>query len=218
MANYVFLGPPGVGKGTMASEMAKQERLAHLSTGDMFRAELKNGTALGRKAKTYMDSGQLVPDELVCDIVADKLEHLDDQYRGFIMDGFPRTVPQAERFDKDLHRLFMPLTGVILMEAPDTVLVPRLTGRRVCRQCGFIAHVVFNPPRKDGVCDICGGEMYQRSDDSEKTVLERLQVYESQTLPLVEYYRRSALLMRVDATGAKDENYQRMVEAIRSCG
>lgn len=191
------MGPPGAGKGTQAADLVKKYQIPHISTGDMFRAAIKSGTALGLKAKEYMDAGQLVPDEVTIGIVAERLAE-DDCSKGFLLDGFPRTVPQADALDKILKDLNMELDGVINIEVPEDKLIERLTGRRICRKCGATYHLVFNPPAAESVCDQCSGELYQRSDDTLETAKNRLQVYNDQTQPLIDYYRQKGYLKEIN--------------------
>lgn len=195
----VLLGPPGVGKGTQAATLARAEGVAHISTGDILRAHMAQGTPLGKLAKEYVEKGLLVPDDVILGIVRERLQEPDAQ-RGFIFDGFPRTVPQADGLGRLLAELGAELDAVISLEAPDEVVVERISGRRTCRQCGAVYHVRWNPPRTAGVCDRCGGELYQRSDEDPETVRQRLAVYHSQTAPLIAYYRERGLLRSVDGT------------------
>ena len=190
MKRVVLLGPPGAGKGTQAKKISEKYNILHISTGDIFRANVKEGTPLGLKAKEYMDKGLLVPDELVCDLVEDRISW-DDCKEGYLLDGFPRTVFQAEHFDNFLKGKGQELTLVLDIEVPDEAILPRMAGRRVCRGCGASYHVINMPPKKEGVCDLCGGEVYQRADDTEETVKARLNVYHDQTSPLIEYYTKS---------------------------
>ncbi|MFZ3102125.1 MAG: adenylate kinase [Desulfitobacteriaceae bacterium] len=189
----IIMGPPGAGKGTQASVLVERFHIPHISTGDMFRAAIKAGTALGLKAKEYMDVGGLVPDEVTIGIVQERLNQADCA-DGFLLDGFPRTVAQAGALDKIIQSLAVKLDGVINIEVDEAKLLARLTGRRVCRQCGDTYHQVFNPPAKEAVCDKCGGELYQRSDDTLETAQNRLNVYNTQTEPLINYYRTQGLL------------------------
>jgi adenylate kinase len=191
--NVVLLGAPGAGKGTQAERIVARFGLPHISTGDMLRAAVAKDTAMGREAKRYMESGELVPDEVVIGVVRDRLAE-DDTREGFLLDGFPRTIEQAERLDALLADAGRRLTDVVQLDVPEDELVERLAGRRLCRSCGKGYHVVFDPPRREGVCDVCGGELYQRADDNEETVRNRLSVYREQTEPLVEYYRDRGIL------------------------
>ncbi|KKM12652.1 adenylate kinase [Clostridiales bacterium PH28_bin88] len=193
----LLMGPPGAGKGTQAEVLTSKLEVPHISTGDMFRKAIKEGTELGRKAKEYMDAGQLVPDEVTIGIVRERLNE-PDCAKGFLLDGFPRTVPQAEALDRILASTGRGLDAVLNIEVPREKLVDRLTGRRVCRACGATYHVLFNPPKAGGVCDHCGGELYQRSDDTVETVENRLDVYERQTAPLIAYYRDKGLLQSIN--------------------
>lgn len=195
--NLLIMGPPGGGKGTQCEVLVRELKITHISTGDMFRENVKGGTELGLKAKEYMDAGQLVPDELVVAMVKDRLSKPDCE-NGFLLDGFPRTVPQAEALDATLKGMGILLDAVLNVAVPRGRLLARLTGRRVCRACGATFHVLFNTPKEEGKCDKCGGELYQRSDDTEATVNQRLDVYEAQTQPLIEYYGKQGLLKEID--------------------
>mgnify|MGYP000430482470 CR=1 FL=1 len=195
--NLLIMGPPGGGKGTQCEILTKELNITHISTGDMFRENVKKGTELGKKAKEYMDAGQLVPDELVVAMVKDRLSQ-PDCAAGFLLDGFPRTVPQAEALDRTLNEMGIKLDAVLNIAVPRERLLERLTGRRVCKACGATFHVLFNKPKVEGKCDKCGGELYQRSDDTEATVNQRLDVYEVQTQPLIAYYREQGLLKEVN--------------------
>ncbi|ABB16065.1 adenylate kinase [Carboxydothermus hydrogenoformans] len=210
----LIMGPPGAGKGTQAEKIVKEFGITHISTGDMFRAALKNQTPLGLKAKEYMDKGELVPDEIVIAMVEERIS-APDCAKGFLLDGFPRTIPQAEALDKKLAEMGITLDGVINIEVPREELIERLTGRRVCRQCGATYHVKFNPPKVEGVCDACGGELYQRSDDSLETVSNRLDVYEAQTAPLKDYYAKTGLLKNIDGTKSIEEVFASIKNALQ---
>ncbi|MDD4751984.1 MAG: adenylate kinase [Desulfitobacteriaceae bacterium] len=209
----ILLGPPGAGKGTQAEVLVKKLSIPHISTGDMFRNAIKEGTELGKKAKGYMDSGQLVPDEVTVGIVQERISQNDCQ-GGFLLDGFPRTVSQAEALDGILAEMQTGLDAVISIEVPKEKLVTRLTGRRVCRKCGATYHMEFNPPGQDGACDKCSGELYQRSDDTEETVLNRLSVYENQTAPLIEYYSQKGLLKKIDGDKPIDQVLVKIGESL----
>lgn len=211
LKHLVFLGPPGSGKGTMAEMLAERGGLAHISTGDMLRAAVKRGTELGRKAKSYMDQGELVPDELIVAMVGERLDADDVREAGFILDGFPRNLNQGTRLDEALGRIGLTLDRVLLFEAPVETIVERLTGRRVCRSCGRIYHVRFIPPKIGGVCDECGGELYQRDDDREETIRNRLVVYERETAELVSYYGDKDLLTRLDASLPREQAFDRLL-------
>lgn len=193
----VLLGPPGAGKGTQAAKLTIKYNIPHISTGDIFRKNLKEKTDLGIKAKEYMDKGLLVPDDIVVDIVKDRLVEKDCK-EGFLLDGFPRTVEQAEALEKELDDLGIILSGVINIDVKDQVLIDRLTSRRVCRNCGATYNAKFNKPKQDNICDICQGELYIRDDDKEETVKNRLRVYKEQTQPLIDYYSRKGLLKTID--------------------
>jgi len=199
-ARVAFLGPPGAGKGTQARELAQEWRVPHLATGDMLREAVAAGTPLGREAKGYMDQGALVPDDVIIRMMGERLGKADAG-RGFILDGFPRTIAQAEALAKLLKDLGQTLDTVIYFDVSEPELLRRLTGRRVCRACGHSYHMTSNPPKRAGVCDQCGGELYQRDDDAETTVRKRLDVYQRQTAPLLDYYRQRSLLATVSGEG-----------------
>ncbi len=211
----ILLGPPGAGKGTQAKRLIERYGIPQISTGDILRAAVREGTELGKKAKQYMDAGQLVPDEVVIGIIRERLKEADCA-KGFILDGFPRTVPQAEALKGVLSDLGQALDHVVSIEVPDEDLVERLTGRRTCRTCGAMYHVKFNPPKQEGVCDKCGGELYQRDDDREETIRARLKVYHDQTAPLVEFYTKEGLLRRIDGVGSVDEIYGRILGVLEA--
>lgn len=204
--NLVLLGPPGAGKGTQAARIVADYGIPHISTGDILRAAVKEQTPLGLEAKKYMDAGELVPDSVVIGIVKDRLNQ-PDTAQGFLMDGFPRTIPQAEALDQALAELDRAVTKVLVILVEEEVLVRRLTGRRVCRSCGALFHIYLNPPKVEGVCDLCGGELYQRDDDNEVTVRNRLEVYRKQTEPLIDYYDQAGLVVRLDGSLPPDEVY-----------
>ena len=206
----VLLGPPGAGKGTQAVRLVEKYGVPQISTGDIFRANIKAGTELGKKAQEYTNSGRLVPDELVCDLVKDRLMQ-DDCKNGYLLDGFPRTIFQAEQLDKFLAEMGQKLDAVINFEVGNEVLIERLTGRRVCKGCGESCHVKFAPPKVDGVCDKCGGELEQRKDDSRETAENRLSVYEESTAPLIEYYSKSGALKNFNADQDPDVVFAEIV-------
>ncbi|KXA28757.1 adenylate kinase [Peptoniphilus harei] len=197
----VILGPPGAGKGTQAEYIVERYNIPHISTGDIFRENIKNNTELGKKAKSYMDKGLLVPDDLVIALVEDRLNK-DDAKEGFLLDGFPRTVAQAVSLDSILDKNDDKLTKVINISVDPEILIERAVGRRVCKTCGMTYHVKFNPPKEEGVCDKDGTKLIQRDDDTEETVKTRISVYFDQTAPLIDYYRAQNLLIDID--GAKD--------------
>ncbi len=201
MLRTILLGPPGAGKGTQAVKIVEKYHIPHISTGDIFRENIKNGTDLGNRAKAYMDRGELVPDELVVEIATDRLTKADCK-NGFLLDGFPRTIFQAEKLDEFLEGRGEKLDKVINIDVEKSALVKRITGRRVCKQCGASYHIENIPPKKEGVCDNCGGELIQREDDTEETVLNRIDVYNKQTRPLAEYYEKSGIIANID--GNKD--------------
>ncbi|HHY98457.1 MAG TPA: adenylate kinase [Firmicutes bacterium] len=211
----VLLGPPGVGKGTQAEKLAQYYDVPHISSGDMFRTALAKGTPLGLEAKKYMEAGRLVPDEVTIGLVKERLE-AQDTHAGFILDGFPRTLPQAEALDKLLKELSMPLDYVVSIEAKQEVVVERLVARRTCKKCGAVYHLVFNPPATPGRCDKCGGELYQRSDDTETTVRRRLEVYYAETEPLIGYYRQQGLLISVNGEQDIDDVFAEIRKSIKA--
>jgi adenylate kinase len=196
-----FLGPPGAGKGTQARDLAQEWRVLHLATGDMLREAVAAGSPLGREARGYMDRGALVPDDVIIRMMAERLSAADAG-RGFILDGFPRTIAQAEALARLLKDIGQTLDTVVYFDVSEPELLRRLTGRRVCRACGHSYHLTSNPPKRAGVCDACGGELYQRDDDGEATVRKRLEVYQRQTAPLLDYYRQRNLLAPVSGEGA----------------
>lgn len=208
----ILLGPPGAGKGTQAERLVKKYRLAYIATGDMLRAAVKAGSALGRRAREYMEQGQLVPDEIVVGIVNERLLE-PDCANGALLDGFPRTAGQARALDRALAEMGQKVDRVVHIEVAEEELIARLTGRRICRECGAAYHVKFNPPKVRNVCDQCGGELYQREDDSLATVTERLAVYSKQTEPLIEYYRELDLLTTIDGN-RKIEEIAAQIEAV----
>ena len=200
----IFLGPPGSGKGTQAVRLAKETGLPHISTGDLFRENMSQNTELGQKAKGYINAGKLVPDELTLEIFYDRVKR-PDAAKGYILDGFPRTIPQAEALDKYLKGKNL---KVFNLDVPDSVIMQRITGRLSCQKCGNIQHKDFSPPKVSGVCDKCGGQLTQRKDDSPETVVERLKVYHAQTAPLIDYYKKQGKLITIDAQKSPDEVFK----------
>lgn len=199
----VMLGAPGAGKGTQAKRIAAKFSVPHISTGDILRANIKNNTPLGEKAKSYMDKGELVPDELVIELIMDRFAQ-DDCVNGYVLDGFPRTIPQAEELDKALNGVNDKLDYAIDVEVPDDNIISRMSGRRACLNCGATYHIVHNPPKVENVCDTCNGELILRDDDKEETVKNRLDVYHTQTEPLLKYYTEKGILYTVDGTQDMD--------------
>ena len=210
----ILLGGPGAGKGTQAQKMAEEYSIAHIATGDILRQSIKDGTELGVKAKSYMDKGQLVPDDVVIGIIKERLTQ-DDIQSGFVLDGFPRTVPQAEALSLLTRELNMPMDAVINIKTSPDVVVERLSGRRTCRDCQTVYHVFYSPPKKEGKCDRCDGELYQRDDDKEETIRKRLKVYENQTFPLLEYYKTSGKLLEVSGDVSIAEVFESIVQILR---
>ena len=213
----VLVGPPGAGKGTQAQFIAEHLRVPKISTGDIFRANVSQGTALGLEAKAFMDRGDLVPDGVTIEMVRDRLGQ-DDARRGFLLDGFPRTVPQAEVLDDMLRDQASKLDVVLELVVDDDEVIRRLSGRRTCRSCNHIWHVDFDPPEVEGVCDLDGGELFQRDDDQAETIANRLHVYAEQTAPLVAYYAGRGVLVGIDATGPVDDVTTRAIDALRPYG
>jgi adenylate kinase len=214
MARYiVLLGPPGVGKGTQAEVLAEKTALAHISSGDLFRENIKNQTELGKLAQSYMNKGELVPDDVTIGMVRDRISRFDCQ-DGAILDGFPRTPVQAEALQKMLAEFHSQVTLVPYVTAPEEILVERLSGRRTCRANGHIFHVKYNPPRKPGVCDLDGSELYQREDDQAETVKRRIQVYLKQTAPLIAFYRKQGLLVEIDGGQPIEQVTQSLMAAL----
>ena len=209
----VLLGPPGAGKGTQADILVKKLLVPHISTGDMFRAAISNGTELGKEAKSYMDKGQLVPDIVTVGIIRDRIS-MSDCREGFLLDGFPRTLPQAEALDNLMEEMSSNLDAVLNISVPLDRLIDRLTGRRMCRNCGTIYHLLYNAPEVENVCDACGGELYQRDDDKEETGKSRLEVYEAQTAPLIEYYEQKGILHTINGDLPINEVTTQLGEAL----
>lgn len=210
----VLLGPPGAGKGTQSKLLEDKFGIPTVSTGDILRRAVHSGTALGRRAKSYMDRGELVPDDLITEIVEDRLK-ADDCRTGFLLDGFPRTIEQSKALDRMLRKLGAALDATVALIVPREELVRRLSGRRTCRECGTMYHVAFNPPQEPSICDRCGGRLYQRDDDREETICARLDVYERQTAPLVDYFRKRGSLREVDGLGAAEDVFDRILKQIR---
>ncbi|NBM15076.1 adenylate kinase [Streptomyces sp. GC420] len=211
----VLVGPPGAGKGTQAAYLAKNLSIPHISTGDLFRANISQGTELGRRAKSYMDAGDLVPDEVTIGMAKDRMEQADAE-NGFLLDGFPRNVSQAEALDQMLKSEGMKLDAVLDLEVPEEEVVKRIAGRRICRNdSSHVFHVTYSQPKQEGVCDTCGGELYQRADDSEDTVRNRLDVYHTQTEPIIDHYRAQGLVVTISALGAVTDVTERAMEALR---
>lgn len=212
--HILLMGPPGAGKGTQAANIVKKFAIPHISTGDMFRAAIKEGTELGKKAKACIDAGNLVPDEITIGIVRERLAQADCK-KGFILDGFPRTVEQADALTGILADIGLSLKKVINVNVPSADLVERAVGRRICRSCGATYHVQFKPAKAAGKCDECGGELYQRADDTEETMKNRLSVYEAQTKPLIEYYQKAGLYVEIDGRQAIDKVFADIVETLK---
>ncbi len=213
--HIIIMGPPGAGKGTQAEKMVNDFGLVHISTGDMFREAVKKGTEMGKKAKEFMDKGELVPDDVVVGIVKERLSQPDCK-EGILLDGFPRTIDQAEALEEVLKDLNMKIDAVINVEVAEEELLNRLTGRRVCENCGTTYHVKYNTPKVRNICDHCGGELYQRSDDTVETVKERLQVYRDQTKPIIDYYRKKGIYHEIDGWRAIDEVYADVMKRLNN--
>lgn len=209
----IMLGAPGAGKGTQAKKIAAKYNIPHISTGDIFRANIKNGTELGNKAKTYMDQGLLVPDELVVDLVVDRVKQ-DDCENGYVLDGFPRTIPQAEALDKALNAIGEKMDFAIDVNVPDENIVRRMSGRRACVGCGATYHLEYAPTKTEGICDACGKELILRDDDKPETVKKRLGVYHEQTQPLIDYYTNAGILKTVDGTIDINDVFQAIVDIL----
>ena len=213
--NLVLLGPPGAGKGTQAEILRERLGLEHLSTGDILRAEMKAGTELGKKAKEYVEKGELVPDEVIIGMIREKLLALPKE-KGFLLDGFPRTVAQAEALDELLKEIGRELTAVIYLKVSWEVVKMRLTGRLICRNCGAIYHKINKPPKNDMRCDVCGGELYQREDDKEEVIKQRFEVYNQQTAPLVDFYREKGILFEVNSEVSAEETFKQIEKILNS--
>lgn len=212
----ILLGPPGAGKGTQAANIVEKFKVAHISTGDIFRENIKKQTELGKEVKDILDSGALVPDELTIRIVWDRLDQ-EDCKDGFMLDGFPRTIPQAEALEEGLKKRGISLDKVINIDVDRDILVKRLAGRRVCKSCGMTYHVDNKPSKVQGVCDIDGGEVIQRDDDQEETVLNRIKVYEDQTAPLIDFYEKRDLVLTVDGTLPIEEVFEKINQSLEKC-
>ena len=209
----IMLGAPGAGKGTQAKMIAEKYGLPHISTGDIFRANIKNGTELGKEAKEYMDKGLLVPDELTVRLLLDRVAK-DDCKNGYVLDGFPRTIPQAEVLDEKLSKLGEKVDYAVNVDVPDENIVNRMSGRRACLSCGATYHVVSIPPKKEGICDVCGSELVLRDDDKPETVQKRLKVYHEQTQPLIDFYEKKGVLRSVDGTLPMEEVFTAITEIL----
>ena len=209
----IMLGAPGAGKGTQAKQIAAKYSIPHISTGDIFRANIKNGTELGKKAKTYMDQGALVPDELTCDLVMDRIQQ-DDCKNGFVLDGFPRTIVQARELESIEKEFDFTIDAIINLDIPQDKLVKRLSGRRTCKECGATFHVEFNPPKVEGVCDKCGGELYQREDESEEAVTIRLDTYNKQTKPLIDYYTMKGTIININGDQPMEDVFKSIEKSL----
>lgn len=209
----VLLGAPGAGKGTQAKKLIEKHGIPQISTGDILRKAVADGTPLGKEAKSYMDKGELVPDKVVIGLIEDRLKQPDCK-KGFILDGFPRNTAQAETLDAMLKKLNMPLDSALSVEVPKDDLMKRLTGRRTCKGCQQMYNVYFSPPKKNGVCDRCGGELFHRDDDKEETIKRRLDVYDAQTAPLINYYKKSRILKSVIGVGGIDEIFKKVCSAL----
>ena len=209
----IMLGAPGAGKGTQAKMIAEKCGIPHISTGDIFRANIKNGTELGAKAKEYMDKGLLVPDELVCDLVVDRIQQADCE-KGYILDGFPRTIPQAEALEAALNAIEQKLDYAIDIDVPDENIINRMSGRRACVGCGATYHVVFNPTKVEDKCDVCGESLILRDDDKPETVKKRLDVYHTQTQPLIDFYTERKVLVEVDGTQSMDKVFDDIMKIL----
>ncbi len=208
----VFLGPPGAGKGTQASLLSEKYGIKKISTGDILREAVRKGTELGKKAKKYMDAGELVPDDIIIGLIEEQIQGVDS----FILDGFPRTMKQAEALDRLLSERGKPLSHVIFVNVPDEEIVKRLTARRVCPNCGAVYNMIYNPPKRDEICDVCGTPLVQRSDDREDVIRNRLKVYRESTAPLIDYYRNRGIFYEVDGVGKVEEVLRRIEGVLRS--
>ena len=212
----IMVGAPGAGKGTQAKRIAEKYGIPHVSTGDIFRANLKEGTELGLKAKVFMDKGALVPDEITIGMLMDRI-HQPDCKDGYVLDGFPRNIPQAEALTKALSEANEPMDAVVDVDVPDENIMDRMSGRRTCRKCGEGYHTKYNPPKVDGICDVCGSELYIRDDDKPETVKKRLTVYHDQTQPLIDYYTKQGILKSVNGTQMMEKVFADIVKILDSC-
>jgi len=213
----VLLGAPGAGKGTQAKKLIERYSIPQISTGDILRKAVQDGTPLGKEAKSYMDRGELVPDSVVIGIIKERLKE-DDCKKGYILDGFPRNVAQAKALDEMLSSLNSPLDYAISIDVPFDELMKRLTGRRTCKSCGQMYNIYFSPPKNNGICDKCGGDLYQRDDDKEETIRKRLEVYEAQTAPVIGYYREKGILKSVPGTGEIDDIFNKIISILEKRG
>ncbi|UXR75890.1 MULTISPECIES: adenylate kinase [unclassified Staphylococcus] len=213
--NIILMGLPGAGKGTQASEIVKKYPIPHISTGDMFRKAIKDETELGKEAKSYMDRGELVPDEVTVGIVKERISE-DDAKKGFLLDGFPRTIEQAEALNSILEELGREIDAVVNIEVPEEELMNRLTGRRICETCGTTYHLVFNPPKVEGVCDLDGGKLYQREDDNPETVANRLNVNIKQSKPILDFYSKEGVLKNIDGSKQIDAVSENVIQILES--
>ena len=211
----ILLGPPGAGKGTQAAGIVEKYRIPHISTGDIFRKNIKEGTELGKKAKEYIDQGLLVPDEVVVSIVKDRLTE-DDCKEGFLLDGFPRTVAQADALGTEMKSLNMKLDNVVNIEVSKDELITRAVGRRICKECGATYHIKFNPPKVENICNVCGGDLFQRKDDTVETVTKRIEVYLEQTKPLIDYYKEKGILVEINGEQGIDKVFSDVIGALGS--
>ena len=209
----IMLGAPGAGKGTQAKKIAAKYQIPHVSTGDIFRANIKNGTELGMKAKGYMDAGGLVPDEITIGMLLDRIHEADCE-NGYVLDGFPRTIPQAESLTQALAGMDEKIDYAVNVDVPDENIISRMSGRRACLNCGAPSHIVYNPPKQEGVCDVCGDKLVLRDDDKPETVQKRLSVYHDQTQPLIEYYEKAGVLKQVDGTQDMEAVFQDIVKIL----
>ena len=210
----ILLGPPGAGKGTLAGLIKEKSGVVHVSTGDMLREEMKSGSELGQEVKNFVESGGLVPDEVITKILENRLTRKDEVAKGYMLDGFPRTQPQAEVLDAILEKINQPIDFAFYMEASLPVIIQRLTGRRICRQCGAIFHMTNMPPKEEGKCDECGGEIYQRADDAEETIRKRMDVYLASTTPVIDYYEKQGKLKKVNADKGTEELLNFLLKAL----